>query len=114
MNTEPSRTSDLQYTTCAGFVYAAYDIPGWYFHGNDLYFYNSGFTNTCTLSNECSTMGVIARLPGGDSADINMADAPTGIPMKTTWAMSYQGVFWNGIQAHIHVQTLPDGYDPAP
>ena len=98
---------------CANFVYAAYDIPGWYQKGNDFYFYNSGFTNTCTYSGECSTWGIIARLPSGDSVDINMTDAPTGIPMKTNWFMDYQGLLWGSTQPHTHVQILTDGYDQA-
>lgn len=99
---------------CADFVYAAYDIPGWYQEVNDFYFYESGFTNTCTLSGACSTWAVIVRLPSGDSADIDMTDAPTGIPMKTNWFMYYQGLFWGATESHVHVQNLADGYDPTP
>ena len=102
-------------TICADFTYAAYDIPGWYQKGNDFYFYSSGYTNTCPQSGgSCSTWAVVVRLPNGDSADISMTDAPTGIPLKTTWYMTYSGLLWNQLDYNRHVQQLNDGYDPYP
>lgn len=99
---------------CANFVYEAYDIPAWYQEGNDFYFYSSGYTNTCTHSGICSTWAVVVRLPDGSSGDITMTNAPTGMPMKTTWYLYYQGLFWGQTDSNVHIQNLADGYDPTP